>query len=121
MLYRLLADLTVVAHLAFVAFVVGGGLLARRRRWVAIPHLLAAAWGVYVEVTPGMVCPLTPLENAFARRAGEAGYEGSFIEHYVVAILYPEGLTREIQWALAVLVVVVNAVVYGWPRRQGGR
>ena len=117
--YRLLADLTVVAHLAFVAFVVAGGLLARRRRWVALPHLLAAGWGVYVEVTPGMVCPLTPLENAFARRAGEAGYEGSFIEHYVVAILYPEALTRNVQWALAALVVAINALVYGWPSRRG--
>lgn len=118
---RLLADLIVAVHFAFLVFVIAGGLLARRYRWVTIPHLLAAAWGVYVEATPGLVCPLTPLENAFAHRAGEAGYEGSFIEHYLVPIIYPEGLTRGMQWALAALVVVVNAAVYAWPRRATRR
>ena len=69
MLYRLLTDLTVALHFAFLIFVVAGGLLARRHRWVAIPHLLAAVWGVYVEAMPGIICPLTPLENLFAFRA----------------------------------------------------
>lgn len=117
MSYRVLADLTVVVHFGFLLFVVAGGFLARRRRWMAGPHLLAAAWGVYVEATGG-VCPLTPLENAFAIRAGEAGYQGSFIEHYLGAIVYPAGLTRSLQLALAALVVVVNAAAYGWPRRR---
>jgi Protein of Unknown function (DUF2784)/Polyketide cyclase / dehydrase and lipid transport len=121
MLYRLLTDLTVAVHFAFLVFVVAGGFLARRHRWLVAPHLLAAAWGVYVEATPGLVCPLTPLENAFAIRAGEAGYQGSFIEHYLVPILYPEGLTREAQWGLAAFVVAINAVAYGWPRRGGDR
>lgn len=116
MVYRLLTDLTVGVHFAFLVFVVAGGLLARRRRWLVIPQLLAAAWGVYVEVTPGLICPLTPLENAFALRAGEAGYQGSFIEHYLVPIIYPEGLTRAAQWGLAILVVVINVTVYAWPR-----
>jgi uncharacterized protein YciI len=110
MLYRILTDLTVAVHFAFLIFVVAGGFVARRYGWLAPPHLLAAAWGVYVEATPGLVCPLTPLENAFAIRAGEAGYQGSFIEHY------PEGLTRGVQWGLAGFVVVINAVAYGWPR-----
>jgi hypothetical protein len=70
-------------------------------RWLVFPHLLALAWGVYVSVMPGLVCPLTPLENAVAVRAGMAGYEGSFIEHYLVPIVYPEGLTPSAQWALA--------------------
>jgi hypothetical protein len=118
MLYRLLTDLTVAVHFAFLIFVVAGGFLARRWRWLIVPHLLAAAWGVYVEVTPGLVCPLTPLENAFALRAGEAGYSGSFIEHYLVPILYPEGLTPEMQWGLAAFVVVINAAVYAWPRNR---
>jgi hypothetical protein len=118
MLYRALTDLTIAVHFAFVVFVVAGGLLARRHRRLAIPHLLAVAWGVYVEATPGLICPLTPLENAFALRAGEAGYQGSFIEHYLVPILYPEGLTRPVQWVLAGLVLVVNAAVYAWPRRR---
>lgn len=117
--YRLLADLTVAVHFAFLLFVVAGGLLARRYRWLVVPHLLAAAWGVYVEITPGLVCPLTPLENAFALRAGEAGYSGSFLEHYLVPVIYPEGLTRNLQLALAGLVVAVNALVYAWPRRPG--
>jgi uncharacterized protein DUF2784 len=121
MVYRLLTDLTVGLHFAFLVFIVAGGLLARRYRWVTIPHLLAAAWGVYVEATPGLVCPLTPLENAFAVRAGEAGYEGGFIEHYLVPIIYPEGLTRTMQWILAGLVVVINVAVYAWPRRVAGR
>ena len=118
MVYRLLTDLTVAVHFAFLIFVVAGGFLARRHRWLVVPHLLAASWGVYVEATPGLVCPLTPLENAFAIRAGEAGYQGSFIEHYLVPIIYSEGLTREAQWGLAALVVVINAVAYGW-RRHG--
>ena len=119
MTYRLLTDLTVIVHFAFLVFVITGGFLVRRHRWVMVPHLLAAAWGVYVEATPGLVCPLTPLENHFAALAGRSGYEGSFIEHYLVPIIYPDGLTRTMQWVLAGLVVVVNVAVYAWPRRPG--
>ena len=118
MAYRWLTDLTVTVHFAFLVFVVAGGLAARRYRWIALPHLLAVAWAVYVEARPGLVCPLTPLENYFAARAGRAGYEGSFIEHYLVPILYPEGLTPGSQLALAALVVGVNAIVYVWARRS---
>ena len=118
MVYRLLTDLVVVLHFAFLLFVVGGGLLARRYRWLIAPHLLAAAWGVYVEAMPGLICPLTPLENALALRAGGAGYRGSFIEHYLVPIIYPNGLTRAAQWMLAGLVVAINVAVYLWPRRR---
>jgi len=116
--YRLLTDLTVAVHFAFLIFVVVGGFFARRHRWLVIPHLLAAGWGVYVEATPGLICPLTPLENAFALRAGEAGYRGSFIEHYLIPIIYPEGLTQVAQVGLAALVVVINVAVYAWPRRR---
>jgi hypothetical protein len=112
MAYWWLADLTVAVHFAFLVFVILGGLAARRYWWVAIPHLLAVAWAVYVEATPGLICPLTPLENLFAARAGRAGYGGSFIEHYLVPIIYPEGLTRTMQLTLAGLVVGVNAIVY---------
>jgi len=120
MLYRLLTDLTVAVHFAFLIFVVAGGFLARRHRWLAIPHVFAAAWGVYVEAMPGVICPLTPLENLFALRAGEAGYQGSFIEHYLVPIIYPEGLTRAAQWCLAAFVVVANALAYSWAWRRDG-
>jgi hypothetical protein len=114
MLYRWLTDLTVAVHFAFLLFVVAGGLLARRYRWVAIPHLLSVAWAVYVESRPGLVCPLTPLENHFAALAGRDGYEGSFIEHYLVPIIYPDGLTPAIQLVLAGAVLGLNVVVYAW-------
>jgi hypothetical protein len=116
--YHLLTDLVVTLHFAFLLFVVGGGFLARRYRWLIAPHLLAVAWGVYVEAMPGLICPLTPLENALAVRAGGAGYSGGFIEHYLLPIIYPDGLTRAAQWMLAMLVVAINLAVYLWPRRR---
>ena len=115
--YRVLADATVAFHFGFVLFVVAGGFLVRRHRWVAVPHLLAAAWGVYIEAMPGRVCPLTPLENEFSYRAGGAGYQGGFIEHYLMPVLYPDGLTRTVQWVLAAAVVLVNVAVYAWTWR----
>ena len=118
--YRLLADLTLTLHFVFLAFVVGGGLLARRWRWITVPHQLAVAWGVYVELMPGLLCPLTTWENVLALRAGEAGYEGGFIEHYLVPVIYPDGLTPTVQQTLAVLVIAVNVVVYTWPRTRAG-
>jgi hypothetical protein len=110
--YKVLADLVVTLHFAFLLFVVAGGLLVRRWRLLLVPHLLAAAWGVYVEARPGIVCPLTPLEIRLAMKAGEQGYRSGFIEHYLVPVLYPEGLTRGMQWGLAFLVLGVNALVY---------
>ena len=89
-----------------------GGFLVRRYRWLLVPHLLCVAWGIYVEAS-GSLCPLTPLENRLARWAGEAGYQGSFIEHYLVPLIYPDRLTRAMQWGLAGLVVAVNALAYG--------
>ncbi len=121
MAYPLLADLVVGLHFAFLLFVVLGGLLALRWPRIAWLHLPAVVWGALIEWR-GWICPLTPLEMALRRRAGEAGYEGGFIEHYVVPVLYPPGLTREIQLGLAVGVVALNAVVY-WIvlRRRRGR
>lgn len=118
MIYRVLADLTFGLHLLFIVYVVCGGLLVYRHRLLAIPHVACVVWGVYVELTPGAVCPLTPLENHFLVRAGQAGYSRGFIEHYLAPILYPENLTRETQWALAGLVVLANAVVYGLVLRR---
>ena len=120
MVYRLLTDAVVILHFAFLAFVVGGGFLARRHRWLIVPHLLAVAWGVYVEARPGMLCPLTPLENQFASLAGTAGYEGGFIEHYLVPIIYPDGLTARAQLGLAMALITVNVIAYTWPRRTDG-
>lgn len=117
MLHALLATLVVAAHLAFVLFVVGGGLLVRRRPRLAWIHLPCAAWGIYVELA-GKICPLTPLENALRRRAGEAGYAESFLEHYLLAIVYPSGLTPALQWTLGGLALLANLAVYAWVLRR---
>lgn len=117
MIYGLLADLVLLVHLAFVVFVVLGGFLALRWPKAAWAHLPAAAWGALIEFR-GWVCPLTPLENRLRSLAGEAGYAGGFIEHYVVEVLYPAGLTRGIQVGLGVAVVLVNAAVYALVLRR---
>src|SRR3989442_5476103 len=93
MVYRILADAVVLVHAAFVAFVVLGGFLAWRWRWVVLLHVPCALWGVAIEYA-GWICPLTPLENALRGRAGLAGYRGGFVEHYVIPALYPAGLPR---------------------------
>ncbi len=113
MLHRLAADAVLVLHLAFIVFVLLGGLLALRWRRAPWLHLPAAAWGGYIELSGGL-CPLTPLENSLRRAAGEAGYAGGFIEHYLLPVIYPAGLTQEIQYLLAAIVLGVNALAYGW-------
>jgi Protein of Unknown function (DUF2784) len=113
MLYRLLADLTLVVHLLFVLFVAAGAFLLLRWPKLAWVHLPAALWGAYIELSGG-ICPLTPLEVALRVRGGESGYEGGFIEHYLQAWIYPDGLTRPTQIALGIAVFVVNTAVYWW-------
>ena len=119
MLDRLLADAVVAVHLGFIVFVAVGGLLVLWRRRIAALHLPALAWGIYTEST-GTICPLTPLENALRRAAGEAGYAGGFIEHYVVNLIYPPGLTPGVQAAIAVGLVAFNVAVYAlaWRRTR---
>jgi hypothetical protein len=119
-LYRLGADLVVVLHLAFVAYVALGGVLVRRWPWTVWLHLPAAIWGIGIEWIGG-ICPLTPLENWLRERGGEAGYPGGFIEHYLLPVLYPSGLTRRLQVTLGLLVLVGNVAIY-WSvvrRRRG--
>ena len=115
---RLLADLLVVAHLVFIVFVVAGGLIVLRWPRVAWLHLPAVAWGIYAEAT-ATVCPLTPLENHWRRQAGDAGYAGGFIEHYLVPLIYPAGLTPRLQLAIAVFVALVNLLIYAAAWRSG--
>ena len=117
MIFRLLADLVVLVHLAFVVFVVVGGLLALKWRWVVWLHLPAAIWGALIEFG-GWICPLTPLENWLRNQGGEEGYAGGFIQHYMVPVLYPDGLTREIQIVLGLAVVILNLIVYALILRQ---
>lgn len=108
-----LANLVVVFHFAFVLFVVLGGLLVLRWRWVAFLQVPAALWGAWIELT-GWVCPLTPLEQSLRLKAGEQGYSGSFIEHYLLPLLYPSALTRNIQLFLGCLVLGLNLGIYGY-------
>ena len=110
--YRVLADAVVLLHLAFVLFVVAGGLLAFRWRRAPWLHLPALAWGGWIEFS-GSICPLTPLETALRRAGGGAGYGGSFIDHYLLPVLYPAGLTRETQWVLGAALLLFNAAAYG--------
>jgi Protein of Unknown function (DUF2784) len=119
MAYRFAADAVLAAHLAFVLFVVCGGLLVLRRPRLAWLHLPAVAWAALVEFS-GWTCPLTPLEVALRRAAGEAGYGGDFVEHYLVALIYPAGLTRELQMSIGAAVLLINLVVYFvlWQRRS---
>ena len=112
MIYPLLADLVVLVHVAFVLFVVSGGLAVLRWRRLAWIHLPAAVWGVAIELK-GWVCPLTYLENGFRRLGGEAGYGGSCIEYYLEPILYPIGLTHNRQLLMGIGVMLFNAALYG--------
>jgi Protein of Unknown function (DUF2784) len=111
MLFRLLADATVVLHLLFVAFVVCGGLLVLRWRRVAWVHVPAVAWGAWIEFA-GWICPLTPLENWLRARGGAATYTTSFVERYLLPVLYPASLSRDVQWTLGLLVILLNGIVY---------
>ena len=110
--WRILADLLVTVHLAFAAFVTLGGFLAWKWRQALLVHVPALAWGFWIE-TSGHICPLTPLELDLRHRAGEAGYHGGFLNHYVIPVLYPPGLTRGDQWVLAVLLLLINLAAYG--------
>ncbi len=120
MLYQTLANLVLAAHAAFIAFALLGGLLVLRWRWVRWLHLPCMAWGATV-VAAGWTCPLTPLENSLRAAGGAAGYSGGFIEHYLLAVIYPDGLTREVQMLLAAALVVSNMVVYAIVWRSKSR
>jgi hypothetical protein len=123
MIYRLSADLVLIVHLGFIVLVVLGGLLVLRWPRLIWLHVPVVLWGAAIEFI-GFVCPLTPLEVWLRERGGEAAFEGDFIEHYITALIYPEGLTRGLQILLGVLALVPNVVIYGylvarWKRGRG--
>jgi len=122
MFYRALADLVVFAHFAFILFVLFGGLLAFRWRWMPWVHLPAAVWGTAVEFFAWR-CPLTPLENAMRRASGAAEYSGGFVEHYILPLIYPEGLTAGWQLLLGFIVIALNLAIYFllWRRIRAGK
>jgi hypothetical protein len=115
--FRILADAILVVHLGFILFVVAGGFLVRWRKGVAWVHIPTVAWGALIEFM-GWVCPLTPLEIWARSRAGESGYTGGFIEHYLLPVVYPAALTHDVQIALGTLVLVVNVTIYTWIVRK---
>ncbi|TYP61945.1 DUF2784 domain-containing protein [Stutzerimonas stutzeri] len=120
MFYRLGADAVLLLHLAFIIFVLLGGLLVAWKRGFLLLHLPAIAWGLFVELS-GRPCPLTYWENLLRRLAGSAGYEAGFIEHYLLPLIYPAWLSVPVQYLLAAVVVLVNALIYGglvWRRRH---
>jgi hypothetical protein len=119
-LFRLVADLVVVVHAAFVVFAVLGALAVVYRPRLAWLHVPAVAWAALVELA-GWTCPLTPLENHWRTLAGGAGYEGGFVERYLVPAIYPESLTREVQLLLGATLVAINVGAYGWIVRSARR
>ena len=122
MLYRVLADLVVVAHLMFILYALFGGLFGLWRKWSLVVHLPTAVWIAVIEVQ-GWICPLTPLENTLRSAGGAAGYEAGFVAHYLLPVIYPPGLTRTTQLMLGSVAIVVNVavymcVLYRWKRRS---
>ena len=115
--YPLLADLVVCIHLAFVVFVLLGGLLVMKWSGLIWIHLAAVFWGIAIELS-GWICPLTPLENWLRHKGGEESYQFDFVAHYLLPMLYPEGLTRSSQLVLGALVLVMNVAIYGWVLRR---
>lgn len=112
MLYARLADLVLLVHLAFIVFVVFGGLLVFWRGWMAWVHLPVAVYGILIEWV-GWVCPLTPLENRLRRLAGQEGYEGGFVQEYLLPLIYPAEFTRGVAITLGVVVLLINLAIYG--------
>jgi hypothetical protein len=110
--HAFLADAVLVLHAAFIVWALLGAAVLLWQPWLALLHLPAAVWAVWVAWS-GSTCPLTPLEQSLRRAAGQAGYEGGFIEHYLTRVIYPEGLTPMLQWAFGSVVLVINLALYG--------
>lgn len=113
MLYQILADAVLLLHLAFIIYVVSGGFLALKWPKTLYAHVPTVLWGVYIEFS-GKVCPLTPLENWLRRKAGEGVYQGDFVQHYLLPLIYPPGLTQQHQLVLGTIVIVINTIAYTW-------
>ena len=118
MLYQLLANSVLLLHLAFIVFIVTGGLLVAWKPRLVWLHVPATIWGALIEFI-GWFCPLTPLENHFLKLSGERGYQGGFIEHYLLPLIYPETLTPPTQFALGFFVLAINILIYLCLWRRG--
>lgn len=111
MLNLVAADLIVLLHLGFIIFVIIGGFLVFKWWWIAWIHIPCVIWGAVIELA-GWICPLTPVENMFRHAGGGPGYTFSFIEHYILPVIYPTALTRELQILIGVVVIVINVGIY---------
>ena len=111
-MYEFFANLTLIAHLIFILFVVIGGLIFFIFPKIIYMHLPALSWGIYIELT-NSVCPLTYLENWFLYKGEFTPYSNNFINNYLIPIIYPEGLTNEIQIYLGISLIVINILIYG--------
>jgi hypothetical protein len=105
------ADLVVLTHFGFILFVIFGGFLALKWRKFIWLHLPAVVWGILIELS-GWICPLTTLENKLRQNNTDGTYATSFIEHYIIPVIYPEGLTRDIQIILGMVVIAINLIIY---------
>ena len=124
MLHRFLADLVLVTHLVFIIYALLGGLIGLWKKWSLWVHVPSAVWIAVIEFQ-GWICPLTPLENKLRAASGESGYEAGFVEHYLIPVIYPAGLTRSVQFVLGGVSIAINVAVYifvlrRWRRRQTG-
>jgi len=113
MLYGIAADLLIIFHFSFIIFVMTGAFLALKWSRIIYLHLPCALWGAIVELN-GWFCPLTPYENTFRQLGMEAGYTGNFVEAFIVPLVYPPDLTRDVQILMGLSVIIVNLAVYGW-------
>ncbi|MBY5946892.1 DUF2784 domain-containing protein [Photobacterium rosenbergii] len=124
MMYRFLADLVVIFHLLFIIFALLGGLLIIWRGIMVVIHIPAVIW-VTVVSFKGWICPLTPLENQLRQAAGDKGYSGGFVEHYLIPVIYPPALNFEVQVVLGFAALTVNIVIYAfvyyWYKHRQGR
>ena len=113
MFFALAADLLIIVHLGFIGFVILGGFMLLKWRWLIFVHLPAVLWGVLLEFQ-GWICPLTPLEQALRRMSGQQGYTGGFIQHYILPVIYPPALNEDIQLILGILLILINVIIYLW-------
>ena len=120
LIYQILTELTIIFHLLFILFVIAGGFIANRKLWITIIHLCSVSWAVFAEISPGIICPLTGLENHFALRAGLSTYKEDFVSRYLIPVIYQEDVPVNVQYILVLLVVCINVIAYRvlWKRRD---
>ena len=111
-IYIFLTQFTVIFHIAFILFVIFGGFIIHKKRWIKVVHLISLIWAIYAELSPGVICPLTTLENYFAYHAGLLTYKEDFITRYLIPIIYQESLTPHIQFVLVGIVICINVIAY---------